>query len=238
MEAKGLCEKCLQFLEDAEEEKGRICACGHKTPYLTSIGLYMAIRLADRIAKTELISQIREVLENSGGLPNTVLVEGVFVTYPKAGYLDRIDFNEEEFFCLPEIEKAGTAILKKLISGKKEELEKITCRPVDPVAAANVIAYLYDEKTGKHADIIIQRISGSGAKEFLLGDDLADPAKRSRVVAEHRTEMVFPIIGGANLEAVESTRTRYAVRVSETVYPLAIVYQASDFDRSKLFIYL
>jgi hypothetical protein len=232
-----VCGNCLQIMLFGDGEKyGGKCVCEHITPNRTASILHDLLTAAgEELAKAAITRELRRKLD--GGSDITVYpIPGMRVRIPADELFGNIKIDAGNLVPVGQIERAGTPVLRERIEQKRRELVRILGRETDFSVAAAVVAYTYDQKTGKYAETIVQKISGSDLKDFYLGSDALKAWRRVLYVETFR-DLIIPITGDAKFEAVEKGMY-YKVRISEASCPLIVACYASNFSESKLYIFL
>jgi phage-related protein len=184
------------------------------------------------------IGSILHGLDKNGPLYK-VSAEGIAFEFEGDKLYSRLKLDEVEAIIAPDkIEAIGTKAVEELIEQTRHKLASLLGRYVDKIEAATIVAHLLDKETGKLAPMVVRRTSASGKDSFYIGDDLADPANRSRLYLNREQEMLFSVIGEAMYDSVKSTITKDSFLLSRVEYPLVIIYQAFDPKDSRLYVYL
>lgn len=236
----GACEKCLRISDiDIPAMK---CSCGHKTPSDTAKMLYNVMyESGKQLIKDHLIKMIGITIPDRYSIE--VMMEQVSVD--GCALVGDIRFDVSSCVKSEAILSVGQKLVKELIKGKKKELFAYFGIEVDTIAAAKIIAYLYDGETGRYAKTVMQNISELNLNYFYLGERVAEQNNSGLVYAPPATS-VIEAFGHARLKE-ETYHGHILTVISEAFYPLGIIVRTHEIDclrkeeeieKARLFIFV
>lgn len=220
------CEKCL----DVYREKTKGCGCGHNTPALTSVELFNWLVAA---GEEQVVSAAQKRIKRLLGQDGEVAViteSGQMIKAKTDVFLAGVKIDAKQIYPVQTLAKAGTPVVNYTIGEMKKELQEVMGHEISFENAAAILAHSRYRETGEFAKVVVQKVSGLSLTEFSLGEDVI---LGDSLLVKEGAEYVILVMGDAKIKIAFCE-----VRISEPVYPFAVVYQAESFKNSRIFIFI